>query len=417
MLLVSSTFILSFIPLSIYTFVSWKKGEFNLLSPLFFPFIFFILYYGIPSLVCSQIFKEDLYKNAIYVQNTGIVCYLVGVGLYQLTKHRKYNKADAKYIYVTQHRVMMKSFLIIGMLLLTLYGIWSGVTSGLLIGKDVENLRRTAEIGKGIIKEPGVFFITFSTLWLLGLSFVKRQKIPVSHLLLLLFVMGVIFLTTAHKAPSFWIIIFAVALYNKYNQISPLKILILGICLFFLIGLADAIRGGETINFFNFVIRRGFMRYTGIYKTNYLSVIRMVDQRYLNLQYGKEYIQNAMIIIPRFLYPEKPLCFDYFLKKKLNLTFAGGGAPATPLGSLYLNFSFIGVVLGMIFIGYIYALLYKRYRAESKLSTTLIFLFILTKMINPSLLLAQLLLMILFVTFIIVTDEIFCTPIRKGFYQ
>lgn len=375
------------------------------------------MYYGIPSLLCSQIFEKDLYKNAIYIQNIGIICYLIGVGLYELTKRRKYSKADAKDIPGTQHRVMMKSFLIIGVLLLTLYGIWSGVTLGLLTGKDVENLRRTAEIGKGIIKEPGTFFITFSALWLLGVSFVKREKISVSHLLLLSFVMGVIFLATAHKAPTFWIIIFAVALYNKYNRISPLKILILGISLFFLIGLADVIRGRGTINFFDFVIKKGFMRYTGIYKTNYLPIVGMVDEGCLNLQYGKEYIQSAMIIIPRFLYAEKPLSFDYFLKEKLNLTFAGGGAPATPLGSLYLNFSFIGVVLGMIFIGYIYALLYKCYRAESKLSTTLIFLFVLTYMINPSLLLARLLLMILFVTFIVVIDEIFCTAARKEFYQ
>jgi hypothetical protein len=172
-----------------------------------------------------------------------------------------------------------------------------------------------------------------------------------------------------------------------------------------LIGLAAQLRQGSNLNL-PVIAEKGIMRSTWIYKANYIPVIKMVNNGDLPLQHGREYLQNGMVVIPRFLYPDKPLSFDYFLKKKLNLNFAGGGAPATTFASLYLNFYFIGVIMGMIIIGYAYCQFYHRYRNESNLTNTLIYMFILSYLLNPSLLLSNIVLLLLYVTFIKIVSRI-----------
>ena len=69
-----------------YSITSWKKKDFWLFHPLCFPFIFFLIYYGIPSLILPFVFEQDIYPNALYIQIAGTISYFAGVGLYTLTR-------------------------------------------------------------------------------------------------------------------------------------------------------------------------------------------------------------------------------------------------------------------------------------------------------------------------------------------
>ena len=396
-------FVLLFLPLCIYTFVAWKRRDFKLFNPFFFPLVLFSFYYGIPSLA-NLFISKSIYNNAIYIQFLATVSYLAGTGLYKLKKNKK-RKRSHKKVFIA-NSVVMKLFFVVGISMLILYGYWTGVTGGLLTGKDVEGVRRIAEIGKGFLKHPGIFFITFPALWLFGASMVENKKLCISNISLLLFGIVTIFFTTAHKASAFWIILLAIGLYDKFKFSSPVKIFIAGIFIVFFIGSANILRRAETADSTTSIFNKSILSFSGVYNANYVPIVKRVDQKRFKLQWGKEYIQNATLIIPRFLYPTKPINFDYFIKEELDLSFRGGGAPATPFGSLYINFSFYGVVIGMFLIGYIYFLLYERYRTENNLTKSLIFLFVLTYILNPSLFLANTLLLFLFLSFILITDNI-----------
>jgi len=73
-LLEAISFVVPFLVLSVYTAVSWIRRNFNFLSPFFFPFVFFTLYYALPSLALIRVELPDrtLYANVMYVQVLGL---------------------------------------------------------------------------------------------------------------------------------------------------------------------------------------------------------------------------------------------------------------------------------------------------------------------------------------------------------
>ncbi|MCL6582150.1 MAG: oligosaccharide repeat unit polymerase [bacterium] len=396
--------VLSTIPLIIYTYVSWRKDNFNLLHPMFFPMVYWFLYYGLPPISGTYLFKERITRDPICLACIGILSYLTGFGLYKL-RNRKIIIRVPEVICLSQQPIMMKMIFLSGVVLLIGYGIWSKVPVNLLSGQNIEGLRRVAEIGKGIIKEPGTFFTTVSAIWL----WVFNIRYPIkkyAYFLLLPFTIMLIFIVSGHKASALFIVILFIGIYNKYRKVSAVKIAIVGFILLVAIGLLDAFRQGEPIDFI--AIHRGINRFTAVYFVNYTPLIKLINNRYLDFQWGREYIQNAMILIPRFLLPTKPLCFDYFIKEQLNLNFLGGGAPPTPIGSLYINFGWWGVIIGMCLIGYLYGLIYGNFLTEKDLIKSILYIYILTYLIEPSLLIGRILLIFIFYLIIFTIDKI-CT--------
>ena len=73
------------------------------------------------------------------------------------------------------------------------------------------------------------------------------------------------------------------------------------------------------------------------------------------------YFFGTGVITPLItLLPGKQYLLDVLLKKLLGFNFAGGGLPATILGSFYVDFGFIGIAFGMLCLGGILQFLYVR---------------------------------------------------------
>lgn len=78
-----------------------------------------------------------------------------------------------------------------------------------------------------------------------------------------------------------------------------------------------------------------------------------------NFFWGEEYYTGLVKFIPRFLWPDKPLSFDYKLKELANYDFEGGGIYTTLCNDLYINFGyyyFIFYILWLLFIHYLYGM-------------------------------------------------------------
>ena len=176
----------------------------------------------------------------------------------------------------------------------------------MLTGKSVEGLRRTEEIGKGIVQEPGSFYTIFTAILLIGTSYFKKHRVIWIHPILIILLIGILFLITGHKAPAVGIIILSLGVYIKRNTISPLFIFSGFIILFLILGFFNILRAQHGIESIFLIIKAPIISSTGIYLSNYSGVIRLIDTGILGLQMGREYFQNALLIIPRFLYQEKP---------------------------------------------------------------------------------------------------------------
>lgn len=90
------------------------------------------------------------------------------------------------------------------------------------------------------------------------------------------------------------------------------------------------------------------------------------QQRYKSpFFYGASYAGGLLNFVPRDFWPGKPLPFDFEHTKYLYKGTVGGGLPTSLIGSLYLNFSVPGVILGCFIFGcliyYVYTLLIRKH--------------------------------------------------------
>lgn len=94
-----------------------------------------------------------------------------------------------------------------------------------------------------------------------------------------------------------------------------------------------------------------------LYQANSIPIMNAVGTE--NFFWGEEYYTGLVKFIPRFLWPDKPLSFDYKLKELANYDFEGGGIYTTLCNDLYINFGyyyFIFYILWLSFIHYLYGM-------------------------------------------------------------
>ncbi|MEO0224680.1 MAG: O-antigen polymerase [candidate division WOR-3 bacterium] len=357
----------------------------DLFSPFFYPFLNFLLSYSLPLIVNVFLFKEEVYTNAIKIQNLGIISFFCGVLFYYFLKKKK-RSSNEKY-YTTIHLFTCKIFLLIGTVLLLIYGFSTNIIISIINGENVEDLRRKAEIGWGFIQQPSIFFINFSFAILLSYKFIKRKSI-LGNFLVMVLLSILIFFSTGHRTPALFLFIIYLGIYNKFWKINIFRVLIFSFLIFFSISFLVYLRQGkkDTVSFLSKVTGYNYILYNSMfYRIGYSRIIELADKEVIPLLKGKEYANNLLYIIPRFLWRNKPLGFDYYYKNVLGYSFEGGGVPAGLFGSLYANFRYLGVVIGSFMVGFLYIFFYYRYKYSNELSKIFIYFFIMFNITSISL--------------------------------
>jgi hypothetical protein len=111
-----------------------------------------------------------------------------------------------------------------------------------------------------------------------------------------------------------------------------------------------------------------------------LSLIIRYTPASWDYQHGQTFYSAIFAPIPRFVWEEKPPAFDkvgfgqaYFLQGSNNVTTAQ--APTVP-GELYLNFGWLGIIIGMIIYGAILRFVWEWYRGTGQAAGPLLILLI-----------------------------------------
>lgn len=264
----------------------------------------------------------------------------------RITNYQYYSRENIRYVLI---------FLFI--ILYIISGVISGTLTGFLRGEDMEDMRRTGEIGVGFLRDiPAV-----GCEYLLLLIFIKygwRKSILAGCVL---FLIGMTFLISSGGNRGI-LLTFAtiflcfMAICKRGLKFYEYLAWQIG---FNVIGaILNALRQAEVITYYiaNFSWADVVCGYQNIVFNNSITLID-VTKRY-GFFYGQEILTNLTYFIPRFIWPDKPISFGYKMKELANYSFAGGGIMPSTIEYSYINwgvFWLVDYILWIIFLNYLYA--------------------------------------------------------------
>lgn len=226
-----------------------------------------------------------------------------------------------------------KIVIICASLVILLTGIHTGVTLKLLAGGNIEDLRRTAEIGIGFIRDIPMLIIQIGIFVFLLLT----KKSEVWKIVFVGSIALVLFISTGNKAPMLNLF-FSYLSYVliKYRGLKFYEYLLFYFAVPIGAAFFNCIRQGS---FFNIIENfKSYLMYGEfLFRVNTVKIIEKteLENSFLN---GKEFIAGIYKIIPRFIWKEKPLSFDYYYKELIGYDFEGGGTPIPLVYRFYTNF-------------------------------------------------------------------------------
>ena len=241
-------------------------------------------------------------------------------------------------------------------ILLLLYaGVMSGVLTSLLQGNDIEDLRRTSEIGLGIIRDIPMLGIQIVMLVL----FLQRSWNSYRTIAFYSFCLGTfLFLTTGNKGGVLaGVTLFLLFFHFKKRGFKWYEYIVYYLAIPLAAGILQGIRGGD-LTLIASQIAVFFSYPILLYQANSIPIMNSVGTE--NIFLGEEYYVGLVKIVPRFLWPDKPLAFDYKLKELVGYDFDGGGIYTTLSNDLYINFGysyFIFYILWLLLVHYIYGII------------------------------------------------------------
>ena len=117
----------------------------------------------------------------------------------------------------------------------------------------------------------------------------------------------------------------------------------------------------------NFWIRFGDFFIGNFMQLQTVSIVIDHYQAGDRLLYGSSLLMIFLIALPRVIFPWKPLTAagDFTLALWPEKFYNNGTTlPPGLIGELYMNFSWAGIVIGIFIIGFIYGLLWKKFRSD-----------------------------------------------------
>jgi len=336
---------ISYIIVLILFFVKMARNNgFFLYSPLFLIYIPFITGDLLPALSYAN--QDKLPDNVQYVIISTIIIYSAFLFLYRkqfttplsikFPEHWRSSEYSSK-------RIILYLVLVF---ILLLTGLMTGVTIGILSGANVEGLRRTSEIGIGFLREiPYMGVCVMTLVFLMAYCKEKVLKAGIICLSLGLF----FFLITGHKGGLLrFALIFLAYFCFCHRNLKWYEVIAYYSIIPIAAGILQVIRQGGK-NFLESIIF--FQSYSNVlFEANTLAVMRRVEGYFY---WGEEYFTGLVKIIPRFLWSNKPLSFDYTLKELVGYEWEGGGIPINTPYSMFINFGYynwIGLTVWLFII-------------------------------------------------------------------
>lgn len=331
-----------------------KAGRFYVFSPLVVIYITFAASDVVPILMYDS--YKAIPSNVLFVTKWATIINIITLlYFYRDLKKEVVLKVPVR---LKKYSSKRRNLLFFFVLILLLSGIYTGVTKSILSGVSVENLRRTSEIGLGFITMIPYFAVY---LILLQILLSKKNISVISAAIYCLLLGGLLFFSNAARAQILMgATIFLIWFNLKHRALKWFEYFVL----FFLISPVVAtilyvFRSGLGSLNLNEIL---FAHQNMIFKMNTIQLMKVFDGT-TNYLYGLSYYVPLTILIPRFLWADKPVSIDYYYKELAEMEFEGGGIYTTPSMDFYMNFGdffVIPYILWILLIHYLYRVILNK---------------------------------------------------------
>ena len=337
-----------------YLYKSSSKGTFYLFSPLIVVHLHFVFSNIYPLVV----YEGSLPQNIINVTLISCIVNLFFLIKYQSLWHSKVIVKFPREVKSEEYSDNRLLIIFLFVFLIFISGFITGVTPSLLSGVDVEDLRRSAEVGVGFIRE-----IPSLGLPILILEyFLLKQNISIKKVIIITLLLSLVyFMATGHRrGVAVYLTLFLVWYNFRHRNFKWYEYFVI----FYLIqpifaAILTLIRNGSDIAFGGFTLLE---HETTIFNVNTVLLARWIESSNFYLM-GYSYFYSLVFFIPRFLWPGKPVSIDYYYKKNVGLDFEGGGIYTTNDFDLFMNFGYYYIIPYIIYLlipHYIYGKMCKK---------------------------------------------------------
>jgi oligosaccharide repeat unit polymerase len=232
-----------------------------------------------------------------------------------------------------------------------------------LLAPDAENFRVEAKAGLGFWTIGSLCLISSGLLMLvLRAELCKRGYLWVIGAFLLAEVVAI---GMGFRGPvvTLALNVILVWLYLRKGKV-PLKYLIfMGLAIFLMVGFVQFLRGtGSVTADIDTITRLAVWRI-------FSSVLNVLNNVYLAFPeripflYGNSYLIDFAVLLPG---PQEH--FGFWLKYALGYDFPGGGVTPTILGESYANFGWLGIIIVLPLLGFLFKILYRTLTAKEKVT-------------------------------------------------
>ncbi len=252
-------------------------------------------------------------------------------------------------------------------------GLYTGVTQMLLAGADVEDFRMTSDIGMGFVKAIPEFGVPY----LVTEYFIMNRKLSFWKAAAIGFSIGcVLFLATAARGGMLtYAMCFFVWVNLRYRGFKWYEYFFIFYLLKPVVAtLLKAIRSSDVAELAGIQL---FDHQKMIFGSNTVRLAQYLEQTHKYL-WGESYAYPIFRIIPRFLWPDKPVSIDYKYKEMVGMDFSGGGIYTTADFDMFLNFGYFYVIEYVLWLLLVHWMYQKLIEAKIKFADKMLILMLLS---------------------------------------
>lgn len=350
----------------ILTYYIGKASKYNTLY-VFNPLVTIYLVFATFNIYPLVTYQNPLPHNIINVTHITCIINTVFILVYRKQFFQKVevipNESLARYAN-TRRNVM---YVMLGVIILT--GFYTGVTQMLLTGGNVEDLRMTSDVGLGFVRAIPTFGIPYLVMEYFMLdrkmSFWKAGVIGLSLGLILFFA------TAARGGLLTYAMCFFVWINLRYRGFKWYEYF----AVFYLLKpvIATILKVIRSADILELAGLRLFEHEQMIFGANTVRLAEYMDmsQRYL---WGASYAYPVFRLIPRFIWPDKPMAIDYKYKEMVGLEFEGGGIYTSADFDMFLNFGYYYVIEYILWLMFIHWMYQKLINSDTKFANKMLIL-------------------------------------------
>lgn len=252
-------------------------------------------------------------------------------------------------------------------------GFYTGVTQMLLTGGNVEDLRMTSDVGMGFVRAVPVFGIPYLAME----YFILNKKLSFGKAGIIGLSLGlVLFLATAARGGLLtYAMCFFVWVNIRYRGFKWYEYF----AIFYLLKpvIATILKVIRSTDILELVEFRLFEHEQMIFGSNTVRLAEYMD-RYQEYLLGASYAYPIVRLIPRFLWPDKPMAIDYKYKEMVGLEFEGGGIYTSADFDMFLNFGYYYIIEYILWLLLVHWMYQKLINSDTKFANKMLILMFLS---------------------------------------